>query len=338
MSSETLENLSTFFLSKLPAEVSHDIAKEVMKRQWFSQGRFVSDESKVKIFDVELDNPFGIAAGFDKYAELQDVVKNYGFGFIESGSYTLLGGKGNEKPRLFRDVESGGLINRMGLNGISAYVAQERLSKAKDPYSFAVSIAKTHNPEILGESAIKDIIDSYALLKNLGIYTAINVSCPNTAEGKTFEDPGSFRELVDEIIRVGKSRPLVFKFSPNLEKETVEKLIEISYGIADGYEATNTLLINGKGGLSGPKLRSYAIKMVDFLGGSTDKTILGCGGISTEKEAYELEEMGAEVFLVYNGFVYRHKENPYAGPGFAHKINEELIKLRKRTWIGLGSS
>ncbi len=332
MPDERLEDLCMFFLSKLPAEASHDIAKEAMKRELFSQGRFVSDESKVKIFDVELDNPFGIAAGFDKYAELQDVVRSYGFGFIESGSYTFRGGEGNEKPRIFRDEETGGLINRMGLNGIPAHVAKERLSEA-DPSSFAVSIAKTHDTKILGESAIRDIIDSYKLLKNLGIYTAINVSCPNTAEGKTFEDPGCFREFVAEIIRVGKGHPLVFKFSPDLDKETLEKLIDISYCIADGYEAVNTLPIEheiyGKGGLSGPSLRNNSRDMVSFLRENTRKTILGCGGISIEKDAYRLEERGAEAFLVFNGFVYKHKENPYAGLRFAYKINKGLINLRK---------
>ncbi|MCH8945500.1 MAG: dihydroorotate dehydrogenase 2 [Nanoarchaeota archaeon] len=336
MDSENLENLCMFFLSKLPAETSHDLARYFMKMELFTPGRYSIPESKTKLFDVELDNPFGIAAGFDKYAELQDVVKSYGFGFIESGSYTFFGSKGNKKPRLFRDAESGGLINRMGLNGIPAHVAQERLSKAKDPNSFAVNIAKTHDEEIIGEMAIKDVVYSYKLLKNLGIYTAINISCPNTAEGKIFEDLGSFRELVEEIRAEKaerKSRPLVFKFSPDLEKETLEKLIEISYDIADGYEVTNTLPINhhiyGKGGLSGPKLRSYSREMVSFLRGNTNKTILGCGGISTEKEAYELEEMGAEVFLVFNGFVHRHKENSYAGSKFSHKINEGLINLRR---------
>ena len=332
MHSETLENLSMFFLSRFNPEFSHEVAKKFMKREFFALGRFASEESKVKLFDVELDNPFGIAAGFDKHAELQDVIRNYGFGFIESGSYTFRGGEGNEKPRIFRDEETGGLINRMGLNGIPAYVAKERLSEAKDSY-FAVSIAKTHDPEILGESAIRDIINSYKLLKNLGIYTAINVSCSNTAEGKTFEDQGIFREFVAEIIRVGKGRPLVFKFSPDLERENLEKLIDISYCIADGYEAVNTLPIEheiyGKGGLSGPSLRNNSRDMVSFLRENTRKTILGCGGISTEKDAYRLEERGTKAFLVFNGFVYKHKENPYAGLRFAYKINEGLINSRK---------
>ena len=333
MINENLENLSMLFLSRLPAEFSHNLAKKFMKIKFFAPGRFVSDESKTKLFDVELDNPFGIAAGFDKYAELQDVVKDYGFGFIESGSYTFFGGEGNEKPRLFRDRETGGLINRMGLNGIPSYVAKERLSKAKDPYSFAVNIAKTHDERIVGELAINDIISSYKLLKDLGIYTTINVSCPNTEEGKILEDLGMFRELVDEIKTEGKGRPLVFKFSPDLEFEILEELIKISYNVADGYEAGNTLPVNhpkyGKGGLSGLMLRIPSREMVSFLRENTDKTILGCGGISTEKEVYELEERGAEVFLVYNGFVHRHKENPYAGIRFAYKINEGLINLRK---------
>ncbi|MBI2043242.1 dihydroorotate dehydrogenase 2 [Candidatus Pacearchaeota archaeon] len=325
-----LEKLAQFSLSMLPPEFAHSIAKTGMKFCLMAPGVYHTEKSETKLFNQRVPNPFGIAAGFDKYAELQDYIQEYGFGWIEEGSFTFEGGKGNKKPRLFRDKENGGLINRMGLNCIPSEIAAERLSKSS-PYSFAVSIAKTHNPEILGDEAIHDMVLSYRLLKNLGIYTAINVSCPNTKEGKTFEVPESFRELNAALKSEGKGKPLVYKFSPNLETETLQELVSIANDFADGYEIGNTLPINhqnyGRGGLSGPHLRKDAIDTIRNLRQLTSKTILGCGGISTGKDAYEMRKVGADVFLVFNGFVYRHFENPNAGPNFAHKVNKEFSEL-----------
>src|SRR3989344_2782083 len=173
-----VNRLAHKILLRLPAETAHDIGKWGMRRRLFAPGRFISD-SKNNLFGIEVDNPLGIAAGFDKYAVLQETAREYGFGWIEEGSFTYNGGEGNKKPRLFRLREEKGLLNRMGLNGISSAEAAEILAKANQK-SFAVNIAKTHNPDIVGDKAFADVIGSYNLLKNLGIYTVLNLSCPNT--------------------------------------------------------------------------------------------------------------------------------------------------------------
>ncbi|MBI2672531.1 dihydroorotate dehydrogenase 2 [Candidatus Woesearchaeota archaeon] len=328
-----LAGLAHSFLLWLDPERAHNIGKWAMKRRIFAPGKFHTKESETKLFDITLPNPFGIAAGFDKYAELQDVVQDYGFSFIEEGSFTYEGGEGNKKPRLFRIRETGSLLNRMGLNCLSSEEAVRRLEHAQNPYSFAGSIAKTHNPKIIGDKAIDDIINSYKLLRHLGIYTAINISCPNTSEGKTFEEPSSFKDLVSALKEVGKDRPLVFKFSPNLENQKLEQLVEIAEDISDGYEAVNTFSVQdpnyGQGGLSGPDLYLLAWVTIKRLRQLTSKPIIGVGSISTENEALAMQKLGVNVFLTFTGFVYKHKNNPYAGPGFAHKINKAYFdKLR----------
>lgn len=328
----SLENFCHSLLLKLPPEFSHKVGKWGMKNKMFAPGTYETENSKINLFGVELPNSFGLAAGFDKYAQLHGVVRDYGFAWVEAGSFTAGGGKGNKGKRLFR-LPDGSLLNRMGLNCISSYEAAEIYGKVEDQTTFAVNIAKTHNPKMLGNEAIEDMVFSYSCLKNFGIYTAINISCPNTEEGKTFEEPESFAKLVSELKQKGKGRPVVFKFSPQLGREGLAKLVEISEDFADGYEVVNTRLSEhnkfGKGGLSGPVLHLEAYGTVKTLREMTDKIILGAGGISTGKDFLNMRGPGANACLAYTGFVYKHRENPHAGPRFAHKVLEEYEKILK---------
>jgi len=334
-----LADIAHSCLLKVDAERAHDIGKWGMKKGYFSPGRFRTDESETELFGVKIDNPFGIAAGFDKYAELPEVVRNYGFGFIECGSFTYGGGEGNEKPRLFR-LKDGNMLNRMGLNNCGSVVAAERLSRVRDQSTFAVNIAKTHDPTILGDEGIGDVVNSYQLLREFGIYTAINISCPNTKEGKTFEDPESFRELNSALQEVGKRKPLVYKFSPTLFRDKMQALVEISKDFADGYEVVNTLPHQdskyGKGGLSGREIVEQAKLSIKTLRRMTDKPIIGVGGVRTGVDSVGMKLAGADVFLTYTGFVYKHEMNPYAGPEFSHRINEEHFgRLREHVLVGI---
>jgi len=342
----TLDEIAHDILAKLPAELAHDIAIQAMKHGIGASGRLYSKEG-AEFFDVELDNKIGIAAGFDKHALIQDQVREYGFAFIEEGSFTCEGGKGNKKPRLFRlrkdaanSLYDGCLLNRMGLNCISARDAAQRLEKS-DQNSFAVNIAKTNNEEIVGEDGIKDIVNSYVSLKRLGIYTVINISCPNTKEGKTFEeDLGALKELFQGLYKIkdecSLSRPLGVKFSPNLAnlREKMETIDEY----VDFYEGVNTermaVAKYGNGGVSGPILREIAEEFIRIARSLTDKPIISVGGISSGLDIVRREDLGANLFLCYNGFVYKHEKNPWSGIRFAHLINadynihRELADLR----------
>ena len=120
----TLDNMALSMLNMLPPEMAHSIGKFFMKRELFQPGEFTNPNSRINLFEINLPNPVGIAAGFDKYATLQDYVQKNGFGWIEEGSFTYQGGRGNPKPRLFR-TNDGGTLNRMGLNCIPAEVAKE---------------------------------------------------------------------------------------------------------------------------------------------------------------------------------------------------------------------
>src|SRR3989344_4125358 len=341
-----LEEIAHSILAKLPAEMAHDIAIQAMKYGIATPGKYKSKEP-VKFLDVKLDSRIGIAAGFDKYALIQDRVRDYGFAIIEEGSFTCEGGEGNDGVRLLRvdkniakGMYDGCLWNRKGLNCIPAYVAAKRLERS-DQNAFAVNIAKTNNDEIMGEDGLKDIINSYKSLKRLGIYTVINVSCPNTEEGKTFEeDLVLLKELFQELYKIKNgsslSRPLGVKFSPNLAnlREKMEAIGEY----VDFYEGVNTekiaLAKYGKGGVSGPILREAAEEFIKIVRSLTAKPIISVGGISNGLDIVRREDLGANLFLCYNGFVYKHEKNPWSGVRFAHLINadynihRELADLR----------
>jgi dihydroorotate dehydrogenase len=285
------------------------------------------------LFGINLDNPLGLAAGFDKNGELADKGRDYGFGFVEVGSVTLRGGDGNPKPRLFR-LPNDRLLNRMGLNGEPADVVARRLDQVNELANpFGVNIAKTHDPQIMGDDAIFDICRSYRLLNHLGIYTVINISCPNTREGRTFENPGALRELLEEIntVRTSHSKPLLVKISalwglPRSEhtaefyKEREELIQVCEDANVDGYVAVNTLPTHhpkhGKGGLSGPLLFDYCCNAVIFLRERVSKPIIAVGGITNHHRYRTIRTLGANAVQCYTGFV--RGEN--AGVQFAHNI------------------
>lgn len=311
----------------LDPEKSHTIAKWGMKNRLLSPGPFISKYQCI-LFGTQIHNKLGLAAGFDKNAELIDVIQDYGFGFIEIGSITYHGSRGNPKPRLFR-LDDKNLLNRMGLNGLPAAQVVENIKKANNKH-FGINITKTHSPDILGDKAIEDVASTYKLINEYGLYNVLNISCPNTKEGKTFEDPSALSELLKEITLHRKKVPLLVKLSPSLvmnsrPEQILGNIIQIcSYYNVDGFVCSNTIPfthpVHGKGGKSGSDLYEYVLKMIQFARTFTDKTIIACGGIMTSHEAMLLQYAGANFFQAYTGFV----RGPNAGVNFAHIVNKGI--------------
>lgn len=316
-------------LRLLEAERAHDLGKRAMKRGLL--GERVAPSLPTPLFDRLLPNPLGLAAGFDKNGELLARIHGYGFGFVEVGSLTLRGGPGNPKPRMFRLGDD--IMNRMGLNGDPAPVVAERLRKSPTP-TFAVNIAKTHDPAILGDEAIEDMLGTYRLVHDLGIYIVLNISCPNTREGKTFEEPHALAELLKAVgsARTEISRPLCVKFSPQLvdDEPKLATLLQIcAAGNVDGFVACNTLPVEnhyGRGGLSGSRVHPLAVRTVRFIVQQTKKPVIGVGGIFTAADAFDFLDAGATAIQAYNGFV----RGPLAGPRFAFDIVAGLAERLTR--------
>ncbi len=285
----------------------------------------------IEVFGLTFDNPVGIAAGFDKNAEHVDVLTTLGFGFIEVGSITAQAATGNPQPRLFRLKEERGVINRMGLNNHGAEVSMARLAKIDRRVPIFVNVAKTADPTIEGAAGVEDYCTSVRLARDLADVIVVNISCPNSGDGRTFEDPDALNALLGGIrAELGQDGPpMVVKISPDLSQEQLEQVVSIAgqYDVA-GFTATNTTIdrsslktseerLNeiGAGGLSGAPLHSKAVEVVRQLRALTPLPIIGVGGIMGGVEAAAFLDAGASLVQVYSGFIYQ-------GPGIISEISD----------------
>ena len=330
----------TFAISKLvqkmPALLS---ALETLYR--YNSPRLVQ-----KVLGITYSNPIGLAAGFDKNVEIPYLLQSLGFGFLEFGSITALPSNGNAKPRLFRLAEDQALINRLGLNNKGVDALLKPISELDLSIPFAINITKTHSPDILGDDGINDIVNSFIKLYPFGLYHVINVSCPNTKEGKTFESATAVSKLLGRISterkKIGIDKPLFIKFSADIELSELQACLLVcdSYGV-DGYIISNTstkrtnLLTDqakldsiGKGGLSGKPLLENSLKLVSFIWQRFEgrKPIIGLGGISSAEDAIAMMQAGASLVQLYTGLVYQ-------GPGVIKKIVKGMDEYCQREKI-----
>ncbi len=287
-----------------------------------------------EFFGLNFPNPIGLAAGFDKNGVTPIAMQAMGFGFVEIGSITAKAADGNPKPRAFRLPEDQSLINRMGLNNQGADVIIDRLKKLNLSIPLGINIAKTNDAAIHGEAAVEDYAYSYRKASEVADYITVNISCPNTGEGKTFEDPDALEALLKGLPLTGTDRiPTLVKFSVDTAKAELEKLVALceSNGI-DGYVATNTssdhsglstdtktLNLIGNGGLSGAAIQAKSTRVVGWLNEflQSKKPIVGVGGINDAQSALDKMNAGANLLQLYTGMVYK-------GPGLIKEIKQAL--------------
>ncbi len=341
-------------LFKLDAELAHTLgvdtarlAQALNSRLLESMYDFGHGALGQRLWGLNFTNPVGLAAGFDKNARLVRFWEKIGFGFVEVGSVTAQAAKGNKRPRAFRLETDQAIINRMGLNNQGAEKIARRIEKLDDKRQapLGINIAKTHNPSILGDAALEDFRQSFHRLAPLADYVALNISCPNTAEGKTFEEPAALDALLRVVFtqRTAQSLevPVLVKLSPPTTPKVVydslyEEIIEVALGHGvHGFIASNTapdrqLLTTpkaeidriGAGGLSGAPIAERSTQLVRYVyrrtGGSVP--IIGVGGIASAEAAFAKIRAGASLVQLYTGLVYE-------GPGLVKQIKEGLVHL-----------
>jgi len=341
------QNLLKPFLFKTDAETAHEWALSMASKtnsskllqELASSFYGESDAGLVQeLMGLKFPNPVGLAAGFDKNGTTPIAMQALGFGFVEIGSITAKASKGNPKPRAFRLPDDHSLINRMGLNNEGADAIAKRLSalKLKLEIPLGINIAKTNDASIHGDDALRDYLYSYQKAKAVADYITINISCPNTGEGKTFEDPQALEDLLATLKPKDAKIPTLVKFTVDIDKKALEKLVHIceDFGIA-GYVATNTSSIRdnlktsnevlnkiGNGGLSGRAIQQRSTQVVRWLSEITEgkKLLIGVGGVDSPQAAIDKLEAGANLIQIYTGLVYE-------GPGLVGRIKKAL-KIR----------
>ncbi|MEM1196831.1 MAG: quinone-dependent dihydroorotate dehydrogenase [Pseudomonadota bacterium] len=294
--------------------------------------------AQIEVAGLTIPNPVGVAAGFDKDAEVPDALLGLGFGFTEVGSITPRPQSGNPKPRLFRLVEDDAVINRMGFNNAGAQAAEARLkARADNPGILGVNIGANKDSEdrIADYSAMARIMTPYAS------YLAVNVSSPNTPGLRALQDESALTSLIDGVIEArdsvaGKTPPPVFlKVAPDLEPSEIDSIARIALDKKLGaLIVSNTTISRPKlrsrhageiGGLSGAPLRELALQRVRDFRKATGGAIplIGVGGIATAEHAWERIRAGASLIQLYSAMVYE-------GPGLGARLAKGIERLMRR--------
>ena len=295
---------------------------------------YIIDDSRLEksLFGIKFKNPVGLAAGFDKNAQLYEELTSFGFGFIEIGTVTPKPQSGNPKKRLFRLVEDSAIINRMGFNNIGVEEVIENLKKNKSTL-IGGNIGKNKiTPNYL---AIDDYVTSFNMLFDFVDYFVVNVSSPNTPNLRDLQEKEPLTKLINSLISINrnkkKPKPILLKIAPDLNNNQLLDIISIVKDTGlDGVIATNTTINrnnlksvnkNELGGLSGKPLTSRSTEVIKFISKNSNKTIpiIGVGGINTVADALEKFDAGADLIQIYTGFIYE-------GPNLIRSINKALLE------------
>jgi dihydroorotate dehydrogenase len=290
------------------------------------------------ILGVSFKNPIGLSAGFDKNAELVDILPRVGFGFIEVGSITGLPCPGNPKPRLWRLPKSKSLVVYYGLKNDGCDVIAERLKGKHCAVPLGVSVAMTNNLENLAiDLAIKDFAKAFSTMAPIGDYITVNISCPNTTGGQPFIDPNNLEALFVTLDAISVAKPIFIKFSPDLSTAQLDALLEVAAKHRiDGIICTNLTKkkdnpkildpnIPSVGGMSGKIVQELSDEMLTYVYKhyGTRFVLIGSGGVFTAEDAYRKIRLGASLIQVITGMVFE-------GPQVISEINQGLVRLLKR--------
>ncbi|MBO41955.1 MAG: dihydroorotate dehydrogenase (quinone) [Pelagibacteraceae bacterium] len=330
------------FLFNLDPEVAHDLAIKSLKFNPLPRKMFELEDEEmlnIQLLGQDFSNPIGLAAGFDKSAEVYNSIIKLGFGFVEVGTVTPLKQFGNPKPRIFRLENDGALINRLGFNNDGMELIKSRINSEGKKGIVGINIGPNKDT--------KNQKNDFCLcLKNffdVADYITVNISSPNTEGLRNFHDQEKLKELLVALNKIKKDNksniPLLLKVSPDIDESDIPEIIDVV--IKNNISAivlTNTTSGNRKnlknkakneqGGLSGEPLQQISTNMIKkfykLLNGTIP--IIGVGGINSGKSAYEKIIAGASLLQLYTGFVYR-------GPSTAKDIKKELIQILKSDGI-----
>ncbi|HEV2595688.1 MAG TPA: quinone-dependent dihydroorotate dehydrogenase [Sphingomicrobium sp.] len=285
-----------------------------------------------RVAGIDFTTPIGLAAGFDKDAQVPEQMLSFGFGFVEVGTLTPRAQYGNPKPRLFRLREDRAVINRMGFNN------------GGQPSAYARLMDYMHFPGVIGvnvgankDSAdrIADYVAGVRAMAPVARYMTINISSPNTPGLRGLQDEGALAELLAAIQEVGTKKPIFLKVAPDLAQRDPERIVRaaIDHNI-DAIIVSNTTLArpalksryaSETGGLSGAPLKALSLDAIRRFRQASDgeMPLIGVGGIATAEDAWERIRAGASLVQLYTAMVFE-------GPGIASRMARDLGQIVRR--------
>ena len=317
-----------------PPETAHKIAIQSFKQSWIWRQlawHFKVDNERLTVSGGGITslNPIGLAAGFDKNCEMFESLSYLGFGYLTLGTVTVSPREGNPKPRIWRYANES-LLNSMGLPNQGADKIRERLL---DPHN------RRNVPIVLSISGLSldDFFNCYLKLELCVDVIELNISTPNTAGVRIFQDPVIFEELLDGILSKRRaSKPLWIKIPPYFDEKARENILELvnicRRKSVNAVTAINTKPVSeprasiGTAGVSGKEIFSDMLRTVrDIYTDTSGKiSINACGGIYSAEDAWSALQAGATTIQLYTGLIYH-------GPGLVANVNRGLRKLLEKS-------
>ena len=330
-------NLIRPFIFKFSPEVAHSLAIKALKlNQIPAIDKTIRVSIQTKFLSKCLNSPLGVAAGFDKNAEVYNPLYKLGFGFVEVGTITPNPQIGNPKPRVFRLEEDEALINRLGFNNIGSDESKKNIENNSPNGLLGINIGPNKDTE----NRVEDYLICLRKFHNLADYITINISSPNTENLRSFHKNDELDNLLKCINEEKKSLnsnvPIAVKVSPDIDENNIDEISEIflKYNVkiaiisnTTDRNRENVSNINKleKGGLSGKPIESISNELINKFFKSIGKEILiiGVGGVDSAEGVFNKIANGATLVQLYTGMVYK-------GPAIASKINNELDEIVKR--------
>jgi len=315
-------------LFRLDAERAHRLAILALKLRPPGSSSFPGSLT-TSVAGIGFPSPVGLAAGFDKDAEIADAALGLGFGFVEVGTLTPLAQEGNPKPRLFRLSEDRAVINRMGFNNRGQADALQRLAR-RDRSRGIVGVNIGANKD--SADRIADYVQGVRAMSPVADYLTINISSPNTPGLRQLQDEGALRALLSAVqeIRAIGGPPVFLKVAPDLGEGEPDQIVRVAVQHdVDAIIVANTTVSRPRlksrhaeeaGGLSGEPLKQLALDALrrfrSASGGSLP--LIAAGGIASADDAWERIRAGASLIQIYSAMVYE-------GPGLARRIAKGLV-------------
>ena len=327
------------YIFSLDPEIAHDLAIKSLKFNVLPKSIFnVQGEEQLEtnLLNERIPNPIGLAAGFDKSAEVYNSLFKLGYGFVEVGTITPKRQLGNSKPRVFRLEKDRALINRLGFNNHGSEIVSKRISDNLPSGFLGINIGPNKDTKNKDE----DYFICLSRLSSFAGYITINISSPNTEGLRNFHEEKALEKLLLGVNKIKKDKnivkPLVLKISPDIKDNEISSIIElILKHKIEGIIVSNTtdshreklsdIQKNEKGGLSGQPLKDLSTKLIKKFYRETKGKIqiIGVGGVDSGYAAFEKICAGANAVQLYTGMVYK-------GPGVVKEMKKELIAILKK--------